>query len=262
VNYNPYAPPQAPATPPPPPGGFGAAQPWTAKEAITVAWERFKVHGGVLVLAHLTYTTATMIFAQVSNVFVWTHAVDVNTPAYFGVLGGGTVVTQVLSAFFNVGLMRMWLDAARGVPPKFETLFSGADRFLPMLGLNFLFGAAVLVGCALLIVPGVLLMLTYQLAPYYVVEGRLGPVAAMQKSWESSAGHRGELFLLSLGGVALVLLGVLMCCTGWLVTVPVYSVATAVAFTRITGMSVAPLQPQGPVQPPYPGPPHDLPPWR
>jgi hypothetical protein len=265
VNYNPYAAPQGPATPPPPPGGFGAPRPWTATEAISIAWARFKVHGGMLVLAQFVYTIALMMLGQVSNVFVWTHSVDVNTPGYFGVLGGGMVVNLIFGAFFNVGLMRMYLDVARGVPPKFETLFTGADRFLPMLGLNALFFLGIVIGCTFFIVPGVLLALTYILAPYYVVEGRVGPIEALQMAWAASTGQRLELFLLALSGMGLAIVGVVMCCTGWLVTIPIYWVATAVAFTRAAGMAVAPVAPQGPVQPPYPpypAPPHDLPPWR
>lgn len=262
MNYNPYAAPQGPATPPPPPGGFGPPQPWTAIEAVGIAWERFKVHGGMLVVAQFAYTAIVMTFGQFSNVFVWAHAVAPTSPGYFGLLGAGTIVTQVLSAFFNVGLTRMWLDAARGVSPKFETLFSGADRFLPMLGLNLLFSIALLVGCALLIVPGVLVALVYVLAPYYVVEGRMGPIEAMQKSWEASTGQRGELAVLCMCGTGLAILGALMCCIGWLVTIPVYWVATAVAFTRTAGMAVAPIAPPGAPAPPPEAPPHDLPPWR
>jgi hypothetical protein len=262
VNYNPYAAPQAPQPQPSPNGGFGPSQPWTASEVLTVAWARFKVHGGMLILAHLAFTMMTGVFAQLPNGFVWTHVIDPGSPAYFGVLGGGYLVTQIISAFFTVGLTRMWLDAARGIPPRFETLFSGADRFLPMLALNLISFLGVVVGCALLIVPGVVLMIIYQLAPYYVVEGRMGPIEALQKSWETSLHQRGELFVLALAGIGLSLLGVAMCCMGLIATVPLYWVATAVAFTRVAGMTVAPLQPQGPVQPPYPGPPHDLPPWR
>jgi uncharacterized membrane protein len=262
VNYNPYAAPQGSVPPPAPPAGFGPPQPWTAADAVRTAWERFKVHGGMLILAHFAFSAATGIFAQVPNVFVWTHVVDGNTPAFFGLMGGGYMVTQVFSSFFYVGMTRMWLDVARGVAPRFETLFSGADRFLPMLALNLIFGLGVVVGCALFVVPGVLLMAVAQLAPYYVVEGRMGPIEALQKSWESSSGQRGELFVLILAGLGLGVLGFVTCCMGLIVTIPLYWVATAVAFTRVAGMTVAPLPQQGPVQPPYPGPPHNLPPWR
>ena len=261
VNYNPYAAPQASAPPPPPPGGFGAPQPWTAGDVLNVAWARFKVHGGILILGYFAFALLAVTFAQVPNVFVWTHVVTVNTPPYLIVVGGGFLMSQAFSAFLNAGLTRMWLDAARGVPPRFETLFSGADRMLPMLGLNLLFVLGTIVGCALFIVPGVLLMLIYPLAPYYVVEGERGPVDALVASWEASAGQRGELFVLALAGMGLGLLGLVTCCVGLMVTIPLYLLATAVVFTRITGMTVAPLE-QGPLQPPPPGPPHDLPPWR
>jgi uncharacterized membrane protein len=266
VNYNPYAAPQAPAPPPSPHGGFGPPQPWTASEVLSVAWARFKVHGGILIFAYFAFSIVIGVVAQLPNIFTWTHVVDAGSPAAFGIIGGGTLMTQAVSAFFYVGLSRIWLDVARGNTPKFETMFSGADRFLPMLGLNLLLGLAVAIGCVLFIVPGVIAMLIFQLAPYYVVEGRMGPIDAMQKSWETTRGQRGELFVLALAGLGLTVLGVVMCCVGMMVTFPLYWLATAVAFTRVAGMSVGPMpMQQGPVQPPYggqPGGPHDLPPWR
>ncbi len=205
MNYNPYAPPEAPVASNPPPGGFGQPQPWTAQEALKVAWERFKIHGGVLIFAHFVSGLIVMVLGQISNVVVWTHVVDASTPGYLGVMVAGTVVTQVVAAFFNVGLTRIQLDVARGVTPKLETMFSGADRFLPMLGMNFVFFVAVLVGFLLFIVPGVLLCLVYPLAPYYVVEGGFGPLAALRKAWSASKGQRGELFVLSLYGFGLAI---------------------------------------------------------
>ncbi len=258
MNYNPYAAPQVPP-PSPPSGGAGQPQPWTASDALSLAWARFKVHGGVLVLSYMAFTFLGAVLGQLPNTLTWTNVVEPGTAAYYGVLGGGQLVTQIVSAFFYVGLTRIWLDAARGNPPRFETLFSGADRFLPMLGLNLLFMLGFVVGCAFFIVPGVLLMLIYQLAPYYVVDARLGPIDALRQSWAASAGQRGELFVLALAGMGLGMLGLLMCCFGLAATVPIYFVSTAVAFTRVSGLGVAmPAPPQMAAQQPFPGQP---PPW-
>jgi uncharacterized membrane protein len=248
VNYNPYAAPQAPP-PPQAPGGPGQPQPWTASDALSFAWARFKVHGGILVVSYMFFTFTVAILGQAPNVLTWTKVVAPGTPAQFGVLGGGYLFGQVVSSFFQVGLARIWLDAARGTPPRFETLFSGADRFLPMLGLNVVFSLGFVLGCAFFIVPGVLLMMVYQLAPYYVVEGGLGPVEALRQSWVASEGQRGELFVLTLAGAGLGLAGLLMCCVGIQVTIPLYLVSTAVAFTRVSGLGAAAPPAPFPAQP-------------
>jgi hypothetical protein len=265
VNYNPYAAPEATSAPPPPPGGFGPSQPWTAGEAVSVAWARFKEHWGVLVLANFVYMIILVALGQISTVLVATHVVDPQSPAYFGVFGGETLVSQVVSAFFNAGMTRVWLDTARGVTPKFESLFSGGDRFLPMLGLTLVFSLALVIGCLALVVPALILLVIYPLAPYYVVEGRMGPIDALRQAWEVSKGQRWELATLGLYGMGLSVLGVVLCCWGLLATIPVYWVATAVAFTRIAGVPVVGTPApdlRGPMQPPYGPGPHDLPPWR
>ncbi|MGH7438382.1 MAG: hypothetical protein ACRENE_22080 [Polyangiaceae bacterium] len=269
MNYNPYAAPQASSPPPPPSGGFGPSQPWTAGEAVSVAWARFKEHWGVLVLANLIYGIIILACGQVSNVLLAAHVVEPQTPAYFGVVGVDTLVTQVVAAFFNAGMARVWLDTARGATPRFESMFSGADRFLPMLGLTLLVPLVLALGCVALVVPGIVLLamylVIYPLLPYYVVEGNLGAIDALRAAWKVSEGQRWELVTLSLlYGIGLTLLGFLTCCIGLLVTIPVYWVATAVAFTRIAGMSVATpplIEGRGP-SPPYGPGPHDLPPWR
>ena len=265
MNYNPYAPPEATSAPPPPPGGFGPSQPWTATEAVSVAWGRFKDHWGVLVLASFVYAIIMITLGQIPTVLVASHVVEEMTPAYFGVAGVNAFFSQcIVASFFNAGMARMWLDTARGATPRFESLFSRADRFLPMVGLYVIVYLTIFVACAALIVPGVLLLAILQIAPYYVVEGRMGPIDALQTAWTVSKGQRGELVVLGVCGIGIAILGVVMCCIGWIFTTPVYWVATAVVFTRIAGMStvVPATEAQRPAQPPYGPGPHDLPPWR
>ena len=114
-------------------------------------------------------------------------------------------------------------------------------------------------GFVLLIVPGVILSLGLLLAPYYVVDAQMGPIAAMKASWGATRGQKGDVFVLVLAGVGLALLGLVMCFFGILATFPIYSVAVAAAYTRMSGLGVAPpmygaAPPPGyPQAPPPPG---------
>jgi hypothetical protein len=65
----------------------------------------------------------------------------------------------------------------------------------------------------------------------------------MKASWAATKGQRGEVFVLGIAGFGLSLLGVLMCCVGWLATTPILYVSMAIAFVRMSGLGVvAPLQ--------------------
>jgi uncharacterized membrane protein len=240
VNQNPYAPPGAGVAAAPVP--FGQPQPWTASEAINLSWARFKEFPGVLVLAYFLYLVIVGIAGQIGNIPMLTHAVRPSVLASVLTLVG-VLLGQLVGAFLQVGAMRIVLDAARGKTPELGTLFSGGDRFLPMFFLTFLMGLAILLGFLLFIVPGVIIACGLLIAPFYVVDAGMGPVDAMKASWAATKGQRGEVFVLGIAGFGLSLLGVLMCCVGWLATTPILYVSMAIAFVRMSGLGVvAPLQ--------------------
>jgi hypothetical protein len=145
------------------------------------------------------------------------------------------VVGAVIGAFFAVGTTRIFLTALRGESPDFGLLFSGGDRFLPMLGTQILLGFAVVFGFLLLIVPGVILSLGLFYAPYLVVDQELDPVDALKESWRITKGHKASLFgLLFVSGFVL-LAGLLALVVGIFVAAAVVGGGVAVVYLRLSG---------------------------
>jgi uncharacterized membrane protein len=229
-----------------PPNGapYGQPLPWTAGEAISAAWAGFKVHGGVLILSYLLSTFVTGFLGQIPVIAGLVAGATAASGPRVGLQAAGMMIGQISSAFFQGGLVRIWLAVARGQTPAFQTLFSGADRFLPVLVLNLLMLLTLSLGFVLLIVPGVILYLGLFASQFYVIDAGMSPIDAMKASWASTRGQKGEIFLLTLGGFGLAVLGILMCCFGMLVTVPIYVLSTAIVFTRISGR-VAMADPMG-----------------
>jgi hypothetical protein len=259
--YNPYAPPQAAPPPVQTSATTGAPQPWGVGELVSLAFERFKQNWAVLVFSYLVVTVILQVASRVTVMLVGDAKPDLSSPEYWAGIGASTLVTQVFNAYFQPGLMRIWVGAARGQTPSFGALFTGHDRFLPMLALTFLSSLLVGFGFVLLIVPGVILSLGLLLAPYYVVDAQMGPIAAMKASWGATRGQKGDVFVLVLAGVGLALLGIVMCFFGILATFPIYSVAVAAAYTRMSGIGVAPaLYGAAPPGAGYPQPPAPPPP--
>jgi hypothetical protein len=235
VNYDPYAPDKPPAE------GRGPEQgeprPWEIGEVVSLGWERFQANWPVLILSLAVMILAVAI-DDVPRFLVWCGAVRPDSPPHVAIQVASRLVALVVDAFLQVGFLRIVLDAARERPVRCATLFSGGSRMWPMLWMNLLVGLALVGGFLLLIVPGVIIWLGTQLAPYYIVDANLGAVEAIKESWAATTGQRGHLFLLALAGAGLFLLGLLLLGVGLAATLPTFAVAQAIVFTRMSGRGV------------------------
>lgn len=84
-----------------------------------------------------------------------------------------------------------------------------------------------LLGFILLIVPGIIIVLMFQMYAYLVVDKGLGPIAALKRSRVITKGSRWRLFVLGFL-IVLVNLGGLLCLVvGLLVTIPLTAIASA-----------------------------------
>lgn len=236
MSLNPYAAPQTAIDYPPQfeADASSGPQPWSIEEVFSLGFAAFKRHAAVLI--------GTALVGYVLS-FVGTLVV---TAAIVAVLGDvlGQIVAQlvslVITAFFMVGWIRIWLAAARGGEPTFGMLLSGADRLLPMLVTMFLYYLAVAGGTLAFIVPGVILSVGLYFSMFYIADTNMGAIEALKASWEASRGQRGKLLLAGLASMGLMMAGMLACLVGVLVAAPVSFIAAAVVYTRISGRTGAP----------------------
>jgi hypothetical protein len=239
MNYNPYAPPQA-LPPTPGPGYVGQPQPWEIGEVLTGAWEAFKPNWVVLVFGMVVGWFVGALPSAIPPVLVAVRVVRENSAPYWVIYGLFSFIGIVVGAFFQVGFVRIWIKAARGERPEFDELFSGGSRFLPMLGATLLLGLAVCLGSMLCLVPGIIAGLGLMFMPYYVVDQQMGPLEAMAASWTATTGQKGSLFVFSLITILLAVAGLMACCLGLFVAMPVIAIATATVYLRISGRAPAP----------------------
>ena len=236
--FNPYAAPSAASGDVSISAGYGQPMPWTPSEVLGAAWKRFNTSWLVMVGAYFVAVLASDFVSYGMQAVIYVG--NLQKSALGSILYGVSLLASFcISSFFVVGLLRLFLDSARNRPLRFGVLFGGGDRWLAMLGLQFLVSLAVGIGFVLLIVPGVILALGFSLAYCYVVDTNMGPVDAMRASWEATKGQRGQLFVLSLLLVAVALAGLAACCIGILAAIPLTSLAWVIAYTRISGRDPA-----------------------
>jgi hypothetical protein len=179
------------------------------------------------------------------------------------------LLVGLLTMYVSAGMYRCAFKQLRGEPISTSDLFTAGDCFLQCVIASILIGILTTIGFLLCIVPAFIVMGALYFTLPLIVEGRLGPVEAMQRSRDAT---RGDLFMFILFALVVTFLaqaGSYLCYVGLLITMPLQFTIGAVAYRDCFGVpgarsfSSKPPTPQGYAAPPpggYPQYPYGAPP--
>jgi len=114
--------------------------------------------------------------------------------------------------------------------------FKGFEKFGDLLKLNLLIWVLVLLGLAMLIVPGIYFAVSYVFAHFFVWFFGMQPTEALRLSRKTVSGNFGQILLLFLLLAGINLLGVLALGIGILATLPFTFCVAYAAFDDIIGI--------------------------
>jgi uncharacterized membrane protein len=130
--------------------------------------------------------------------------------------GIGVLYWFLILPVIQYGAHYMNLKAARNEAFEVKEMFSGFNKYLNVVLANLLMMVLVGFGLLVLILPGIYLLCRLAFVPYLVMDQNLGPVAAVESSWNMTKGHvftvlgMGLLaFLIIIVGLLLVFVGVI-----------------------------------------------------
>ena len=146
---------------------------------------------------------------------------------------GISVIGSLVSSTFALGLAKIYLRFRDGEMPVFENLFDGLARLHIYIAAMIILGIAVVMGLVLFVVPGIIFLLRLWFVGFVVVDERVGPLEAIQRSWDMTRGFTLDLFLLFLLLLGLNLLGAIALGVGLLVTVPISGLALAFIYRHL-----------------------------
>ena len=142
------------------------------------------------------------------------------------VLGGVlSLVSSLLSMLMTMGMLRLQLNIVRGEAIHSNDLWKPIGRIWAFMGGSILLAIMLGLGFLCFIVPGIILYLTFQFYPYFIIEHKMGPIAALNASAAITKGVKWELFFLHL---VLMVVGSM----GWLLLV--IGAIPAEMFCRLT----------------------------
>jgi len=163
-------------------------------------------------------------------------------PAYaYGGLGIALLIAMVIAIFLQIMTQAAQLEVSEGRKPKFGQLLQVArQRFWQMLGLYIWVGLITLVGFILFIVPGIIMLRRYFVAPYVLLENqKMGISYAMQKSADITKRDSWSVYSIMGVMVLFALFGALPL-IGWIIAFGLrffYSAAPALRYQELKKLS-------------------------
>ena len=139
----------------------------------------------------------------------------VNTP--------GMIALQILVAAYwlllmpviNFGADLMYLRGMRNEKINIREMFDGfRNNYLNIVLANLLTFAIIGLGFVFLIVPGIILACRLAFVPYLVMDKNMGPVEAVEKSWEMTRGYGWKIFGMGMLAIPVFILGLLCLVVG------------------------------------------------
>ncbi|MFW0783125.1 hypothetical protein AAFP35_01270 [Gordonia sp. CPCC 206044] len=223
--------------------GFGApaAPQFSVGEAIGYAWNRYKANP-------LPWIILILVGVVVSGVISYLGQTLSDDGRNFLILAIFSIISTVVGYIFQGAYIRGALDEVSGTKADFGNFFR--INFGPVIITALLVGIGTSIGLILLIIPGIVFAFLAYWALTFVVDRDEDPIQGIKSSFSVISQNFGELFLLALANVGLLILGVILCGIGLLVTMPLVVISSTYAYRHFTGGLIAPIG--SAAAPPYP----------
>jgi len=143
------------------------------------------------------------------------------------------IFSYVLSMIVMMGLIKIFLRFCDGETGEFSDLFSCYPLFFKYLIGSIIYGVIVSLGLILLIIPGIVWAIKFQFFDYLIIDKRLGPIDALEKSSEITRGVKLDLLTFGILIWIINLLGLLCLVVGLFVTIPMTVVAKAFVYRKL-----------------------------
>jgi hypothetical protein len=153
----------------------------------------------------------------------------------------GFILNLVISSFFGTTLYMAYLAGVRGQRLSMgQALSQSFPLLLKMVGLYILIYISIIISFLLLIIPFFFVLPRVVLAPYYLIDKKLGVVEAYKASWHATKGHESKVW--GTFGVNILIVMVSITIIGIILTIYwgiMYSAVFAVLYAYIDRMQEA-----------------------
>jgi hypothetical protein len=214
-------------------------------ECVTKSWELVKANFwpvvGFTFLAFVVMNGINQLLGLISrpamDAMIRAHQFS---PAGAALIAGTTIAGMPFQMVVMGGLFRYYLKLIRGQNAGLSDVFSGFSNGFPQLALlGLIQGLLVMVGFVLCIIPGFYLSIAWYFAVVLVADQGMDFWSAMELSRKVVSRHWFTVFAFLLVMGLLAAAGIIGCCIGILVTMPISFIAIAYGYETVFGRKTA-----------------------
>ena len=219
-------------------GGFGGDPfhevRWDLSSVMNRAWALFQERPGMYVGAVSVQLGVGVAFALIGAALAAGITQAGGDPMVAQLASqAASLVSNLISAFIGVGMLRFFLASARGEQPLLGMLFSGMPWFGNIFLGNIMMGLIGLVSLCALGIPLFIVIPGLALWQYLVIDQGQGAIDALKGSWALTMGSKVDIFVLLLVVGLINSVGLLACGVGLLMSLSVTALATALVFENM-----------------------------
>jgi uncharacterized membrane protein len=139
----------------------------------------------------------------------------------------------------QAGIWRAGLAVTRGEAPNVNML-TQTDNLGPYILTTIVVGLGLFVGIILCVIPGIIWLVLTAYAPLVALDKGAGPGEAISTSIDWVKNNAGRVILVLVVAYLVYTLGIIACCVGLLVSIPVALVAITYSYRILGNEPVAP----------------------
>ena len=147
------------------------------------------------------------------------------------------LLSLVLTLLFSLGYTQNIFQALDGEEPQFSAYGQQSRKIFIWLFAGLIYMVTVVIGLALLIMPGIYLAIRLQFFYPSIVEEDNGILDSLKRSWEITKGQEVPLLLLLLVVIGLAVLGTAFFIIGIFVTSPIVCLMYCYVFRKLTAFT-------------------------
>jgi uncharacterized membrane protein len=152
---------------------------------------------------------------------------------------GGVIVallSLLLLCLFYLGFLKNCIQTLEGDEPQFSAYGQVSGNLFSFLIATILFGILIIIGLALLVVPGIYLIVRLQYFYAFMADEKTGIIESFKKSWEITKGQSLKLFLLMLLMLLISFAGMIAFVIGIFITTPLIALMYASVYRKLTSI--------------------------
>ncbi len=145
------------------------------------------------------------------------------------------ILFNLVQIYLSIGQARLAIQISRGQRATFSTIYSGGDKFLPVILFTFLAYIALTLGFLLLLLPGILLLLYLWPSYFLIVDNHADVLDSLAMAKDICTPNVLTTFLLGLTSIGILIAGLLICGVGIIPASGFVSVLWAVSYLAMSG---------------------------